>query len=864
MCYDVRVIRFIKTTIETPICDNQTADYICLGHFDMMHISQLGELTEKPLQEIQADRDSIGESNFGCTENHVYSLYLLKGIRPEDEESLHSFWEEKTTYTAVTRIHCDYPTGSQAVRRSFSKVIEDYCAAQTQESARVVYRGIPDLSSNGVISFESAINGDKDCKQKTKVLSLFYDSLELGDTVSIMKSNSIAAILEVIRCISSNRYVKDTYTYCGIQRSILQSNQPPASACVAAGAELAYISTRFSVRNIRNADAFFLKLRDAVGASSPQFYVTGTADRSIHWSEHGEKELIEIMRALTHEGKNLHYCFNDVITRIGIAQEIDKSTTTQIVKDLPQNITSRISCYRDTMTWLRQEKNANSSTNWKYTLLKLLGTLETMYSNYVMDDLADLLIPSVEAFLIRLNYIRDTNGGNVPNAYDDDIIQFLSCWTSLTNDISLLESQLTQHPELSPIRYYIPAMVLQFELQFVKYCCEALSIDSSRNFVPMLLPVDSPDLYTICPLDPRQEVYDEACPLLVFIPFKDLYRPWETAFRVAHEMAHYCEHPSRKRNERHHALVKSVAVFLTEYWYNAYLASSSDEQVEKLHTSSRNYASNMADTFTKQIALRYPHAQWYLSQSIDVLYREFMNTIFSVEDLEKYLFSMDPEYFFSKQKEYTRLSRNLRHPHECAELLHDLDLHLDLLGFLCAECYADIAMVLLTGCAFSDYYTSVYLDLYLRLFEQENGTNLLTQDPYVMRQVVRMALVIYAVNELPNCNQTWHPDTIKANPDISNELILCSVKIVADIKCDAMCQYLPTGNSKFTSEEDFRNIGKYLSECAHVLASELCDCNSKRYQYVQLVRRGIACVDSSAFNWEKMQQFILDVSAPST
>ncbi len=36
--YDLRVVRFIKTTERQSILSNASADYICLGHFDMMHI----------------------------------------------------------------------------------------------------------------------------------------------------------------------------------------------------------------------------------------------------------------------------------------------------------------------------------------------------------------------------------------------------------------------------------------------------------------------------------------------------------------------------------------------------------------------------------------------------------------------------------------------------------------------------------------------------------------------------------------------------------------------------------------------------------------------------------------------------------
>lgn len=859
MLYDIRVVRFVKTTDDLPVNKNTKADFICLGHFDMMHIARLGEFTEKPLQEIQEDRDDIGESEFGCTENYVYSLYLLKGIEKEDIERLEMFWTTKSTYTVVTRIHCDYPSDWSGAKSPFSRIIEAYCANQTQESSRVVYRE-PDVTENKcIISFDSAINLEG--KAKAKVDCLFYDSLELGDTVSIMKSNSIAAVLEVIRCLSGCNCVRDTYTYCGIDREILQNDERASIDCVEEGAELAYISTRFSVRDIRNANTFFCKLEHNTGIFAPHFYVTGTADRSVRWSGNKEEQLIDIMRALVKQGQDMHVCFNDVITRIGIQQKIEGDPNGTITKRNNQDITSVVPYYRETMDWLRLEHKTMKAVNWKYTLLKLLGTLEAMYTNYVMDDLADLLIPSVKAFLIRLNYLRAIYNGNISDEYDEDIIKFLNCWTSLMNDISQLESQLTQHPELTPVRYYIPAMVLQFELRFVEHCCKALSTGTSRSFVPMLLPVDTPDLSTECPLDPRQENYNDACPLLVSIPFRDLYRPWETAFRMAHEMAHYCEDPSRNRLSRHNALIQCTAEYITKYWYDTYVVPSSEEQAKHLRSASRKYTKELVKRISENIKLNYPDKQWYLSETIDVLDREMMGIILSTEHLEKYLFNIQAEYFFKKQKDYTALKRNQEIPAECLTLQHYFGLHLGLLRFLCGECYADIAMVLITNCNFNDYYLSVYMDEYNRFAEQESETAWLIQNPQVMCQIVRMALVLYAVNQVPNFNKTWDVNTQIRELEETNPLVACSFTIVKEFVSKGTSVILSgehTNAAEYASVKDFKYIGKYLSDSAKKLAEELNDTNSDRSKYAQYVRNGIACVQNGAFDWNKVQQYILN------
>lgn len=856
MDYDVQVVRFIKTTSEMPVSTNTTADYISLGHFDMMHITKLGDFTTMPLEAIQLDRDGIGESAFGCTENYVYSLYVLKGITAANQASLYDFWCKKSTYTVVSRIHCSYPTAWNQEKLPFSKLIESYCAAQTQACARVTYHSPDSETGSCVFSFDSAVNYKGEAK--ARVECVFYDSLELGDTVSFMKSNSLAAILEVIRCLSGYQCVKDTYTYCGIDRNLLQTSNTPCEECVEKDSELVYTATRFSVREINNANTFFRIVEEQLKEFSPQFYVTGTADRSIHWNCSNEAQFIEVMRTLTQNGKYMHCCFNDVITRVGIQQDIYNQADKEIKEGETKNISVKIPSYQASMMWLRAACKESKTGMWKYSLLKMLGTLEAMYSNYVMDDLAELLIPSVNAFLIRLNHLRNKFGGSIPDIYDDEIVLFLDYWKNMTNDISQLESQLTQHPELMPVRYYTPAMVLQFELRFVEHCCKALSAVKNRSFVPMLLPTESSDLSTLCPLDPREEDYTDACPLLVFVPYKDLYRPWETAFAVAHEVAHYCDDSSRKRIDRHSILIKCVATFIVKRWYNEYIIPFERDSNKDLYAKTIDYAEDLADTFSERSKVRYPNDKWYRAQSILVLNREALQAIADPSYLERYLFKVYPNYFFNNIKQYRRIRREAQQIEKSLILQDDIHDYIRLLAFLCAECYADIAMILLTDCDFGDYFSSVYLEQYKLFYSIEKDTNQLLREESVLRQVVRMALVIEAISTRKNEESSWNIENISKEYSQCFPLVECSLAIINQGTSDGLC-ILPEDDTEppfLVSIDDYHNLEKYLSGCTTSLEKELNDVNSERFSAVQVVREGINCVHHKDFDWVKIQQYI--------
>lgn len=203
MFYDVRAIRFIKSSSKAPIRYNKKARYICLGHFDLMDIDCIASYSNEPLSRIQSDRTSGNESKFKYTENHIYSLYILKTADKSQSKELDDFFKSTSTYTVVTRIHCDYPNTKEI--KPFTQIITEHCLDNKNKSVRVFCNNEKENSA-GVLHLSGAVAGEKtvqDSIQYESVDCVLYNSLELGDTVAIMKSQSLAAILEVVRYIMS-------------------------------------------------------------------------------------------------------------------------------------------------------------------------------------------------------------------------------------------------------------------------------------------------------------------------------------------------------------------------------------------------------------------------------------------------------------------------------------------------------------------------------------------------------------------------------------------------------------------------------------------------------------------------------------
>lgn len=867
--YNVRAVRFIKTTAETPILDNQNARYICLGHFDMMEIDELGDsLSDKPLKSIQNDRISGRESEFGYSENYVYSLYMLCEADTPVSSSIQTFWTQESVFTVVTRIHCDLDESVRA--KAFTQVLKDHCLSGAK-NVQLVELDQGKKQNGTVIFLKAAVAGIDTPKES--VHCIFYDSLELGDTVAVMKSASLSACLEVVRFLSSNPCVRDTYTYCGILAKVIRSNEPIEGLTPRADALLPTVTTRFSIRDNCKADNFFNLLRYTLNIPNNQFYVTGTADHSIRWNECTEERLLEIMRYITQNSAELHNCFNDVITRVGLDYVPPlKQGSATIYR---RNISEKIPRYNETMQYLRSKIGEDANPNWQYSLCKLLGTLDTMYNNYVMDDLANLILPSVNALLERLFDLRDEIEGN-PELVDD-VTQFIKCWTELNNDITQLESQLTQHPEIHPVRYYIPAILMQFELMILEKCSIALSDEGERKFHPMLVTTNSPNVFTICPLDPRNDDSARQCPLLVFIPVVDLYRPWEVVCRATHEMAHYCVDTARSRNERHAALVQCIAYYTVDRWYNRYIKDILDDSDGMLYQKSKEYVEKLSTTIYQLACdklsvedlndIHLAHSRHAITQTIYTIQAD-------ERYLEQYLFFACPDYFYSNRYRYPRILASNNRGLDYLIYTRESESFLNTLTHFCAECYADIAMILLLQSNFLDYYRCVYHDEYILLKKDYNGIDEHPLAPSVVKHIERMALVISTMQKTlgdQDCSWSWAQISVLSRKEYPWIGFACD--FVDQIsKPSTLLQNNPfsTCDSGWHPEllnvETFNVIVNYLVGCTEKLKQKMMSGNNttERAKSIKEIRKYINYVSTEHFNWSQIQSFLLNTTEPTT
>lgn len=136
----------------------------------------------------------------------------------------------------------------------------------------------------------------------------------------------------------------------------------------------------------------------------------------------------------------------------------------------------------------------------------------------------------------------------------------------------------------------------------------------------------------------------------------------------------------------------------------------------------------------------------------------------------------------------------------------------------------------------------------------------LIREPFVMRQLVRMAHVIRTIGHIKGCNSTWDVANITKKQANKYPLVNCVVGIIKErIGCNnsSFLSRSEVDMPEFASVEDFSILEAYLIKCAQKFEDELSDTNSDRHKFAQAVRNGISYVKDSEFDWTNVQKYIL-------
>lgn len=715
---DLRVVEFVKASSSSPLRERMSTDgdnYVCLGHFDRLHIRAVEE-KGNALSSIERDYTN----RQGADSNYTYPLYILH--YPINKDILDAFWDARLCCAAVSRVHFDplKKRGANSGKTSKEQDIEDL-----QTSLRALS---DDLPADSLSLGETTVFVDNEL-----VHCVFYHTLELGDIVVVLKSNSMVSCLHVLRRFLETASVGDVYSYCGIHTALFQEGSTAEAAkkwdeackdrpaVSRQGAEAAiqetlpHASVRFSIRSARCAKKFWEDLPpervDSVA------FVTGTADAIVDLSGYTFGLFIDYIRGLLinkypfsdDPGEtrffDMYDAFDDVITRIGVpygdiydgAKLPGQSRPPEAVRNIQQALKNAV---------LKMSKHTQQN-RWVPALIAQTNTLITMMGNCVMDDLSMLIWPSVRALLERLDNIMGASSGQLGELQETDIRLFLNGWDILANDVTQLEGQLVQSPEVQSSRYYTPVTLMAFYMALLhEYNTLLLEINGDKkrqNFIPLVTHDIQPRANTRCILDSSSgagaDSYQGSVPLLVSLPVSLMYHPFDVSAILCHEMSHYTGDATRLREQRLDHILRTCAGRIAAAWQldgrRAYpLRDGGSLAVVQ------SILAELQSGYKKRCQDKKAGNGQYISQIRDIL-PPVLKQVYLSQDLQssllcRYLKEDALQRTFVQYAKMFTPGAQVKGAGELTSRLHDLLL-------LYRECYADLAAVLCLGLSEAEY-----------------------------------------------------------------------------------------------------------------------------------------------------------------
>lgn len=877
--YDVRLIRFVKAhigesgdTVSPSVSDHNDPNVaICLSHFDYLFFEELNnqEAHVTPLQLIGNDRKSRTQED-----NYTYPLYILKKC----DSATNAFWEIASDYTSVIRVHhnCDGGNNmlqSQSLTEALCEKLSEWYVREKEN----VFE-IPTPTNDGSLNVEARFQ--------------IYDSLELGDSVIILKCNSMAATLLFSKSLLKLSCVLDSYTYLGISPKVFKQRLWGTNDRDKFMLESA--STRFKIHSLSKAQTYF---GNVINSRQGQIdLVTGTTDAKIRWKTKTESDFLQQISQFDPEEPKLYEAFDDTITRVGtlwsdtklIDEKAPKTSegfrqlydTHQYAKDL------------SACKWLKNDGHLWLSLN------KLFSSVKTMGKNCVMDDLANLLIPSMFALAKRISQLAELEEKYRSTAIGE-INELIRDYFYLIYDISRLEGQLVQHPELYPAPYYLPATILQFEMQFAFLCAVLFSdisdvknnsedrqADSSSGsydtlFYPVLIPFYTKVASTFAPLDPASYTTKNSssklvCPLRIYLPVCLLYDPFTAVQQLCHEVAHYSGNSTRCRTVRLELISECCASMIMSYWeeilnydfpldWDNSLVDSFLSNLKK--TISNKHMSNGQTAYLSSIRKSLPSicTDIFLNSGY---FDSFHNVMLSAHDENSGEINKSPELSLALVQDIVSHSKGFsKLAISCAK---HIEPHINYICDLMKEGYADIAMIqLLEGKMDVDTYLRLVLPTYDDSVTAEVAPSTdccaksmeeylldLACDPILKGQIDRYAFVLNCMDWKLSCLQSDHTiQRIQTQLGILERMrSSCSTAQTGLDKADRW--NVERLGTTVMSVKECKCIVMYLSKCKEVLCAHF---YKKSRSQVEALQKALLAVSSDGFNWVDVQQFGLNM-----
>lgn len=753
---DLRVVELFKASrskcliekLNPKNTENENINgYVCLGHFDFMNISPLSRDEKKTLEYVEKD--------FKRRDNYNYPLYIIHDpSNDKEDKALDEFWKMRSCFMTVSRIHFTLTGKSKSQKQKSEESKKPKDGIKCIQSALKELQDDSPLCGNRPGDLSLQVQGEM-------VYGVFYQMLELSDLIVVLKSNSICSCLESIRRMMEVSIVGNVYSFYGVHGALCDFKIEDAiekwnkqaekgskyfnhNATGAMEQPIPYASMRFSVIATQNAKLFWKQIK------RPVYFISGTADAIINFSNAPIKDLVKYIAYLVtqtpskdsnHRSIHLYDAFEDIITRIGIQYG---DTYSSALSPGPKEPVPAILEYiqNNLKKGVKNLASSYEQTRWFPILSSQIDSLVTMIGNCITNNLSVLILPSVRALIDRLFYFKKGRY-LIGQTQEAEIGEFLNYWNILENNLSRLEGELSQKPELLSFRYYVPATLLAFYMALIyeynEFLLEINQEKEGKSYVPLITYNVGPRVYTQCILDPStdktDDPYNKTVPLLISLPVSMLYSPLETVVVLCHEMAHYTGTFTRYRENRFIRILSSCADLISIGWkldgrLDYPLSEKGPEEIKD----------ELTDRLKRLYLERSEDTQYYIANLNANLYQVIAQTFYD-ERLRSNLLQnyLDAE---TRSQSMFRYAKSLSDS-EQSKYLSEVKKSVNNLLILYRECYADLVAVLALNLSAEEYLMAIFHRE--MQYIQEISPTKTTSQSWVLQ--IEAALVLYVLKK---------------------------------------------------------------------------------------------------------------------
>lgn len=389
---------------------------------------------------------------------------------------------------------------------------------------------------------------------------LIHHATEFSDMVLDIRSNNFSELLNVVLTLRKNKEIGKMYTYFGINVSCLSSKNDLDSADV-----IPLLSMRFSGTDLSTVKEQ-IELVQSKLPNGDEFAVNGVDDVLLQYRNLPTEKMIALYRDWLFNEEYRAIRLSESTTRVGIRISVASDFETPPPSDLPPLCSKLISlCGRISLYFDQIRDYIDDS--WFYAISEIANSLARMSRSPVMDEVVYLLAPGVESFLENIQFRLNTHSfdpANLPIYYE-----FVEHCTYLLEQLTRIEGQLSQQPELRPPIFDIPVFMLEYTIAFLNKVSTLLrQNDGDQIMHHVFLFIPHP-----CELISAKEIFcaSSNLPGLVQlqVPIKILYTPTKILSALCHEISHYVGETYRNRKSRKEFYARATAVIFSDAFFQS-------------------------------------------------------------------------------------------------------------------------------------------------------------------------------------------------------------------------------------------------------------------------------------------------------